>query len=51
VIYQFRVFHRFDPVEAVVMLLLLAVVPYFVLLWVVEPVARWLLSRSGPASS
>jgi hypothetical protein len=42
-----QVFDRFSPVEAVVMVLLLAVLPYFVLRWAVEHVARWSLSRSG----
>jgi hypothetical protein len=30
-IYQFRVFDRFYPVEALMMAVLLAVIPYFVL--------------------
>ena len=44
VVYQFKVFDRFYPVEAVMMVLLLAVLPYFVLRWIVEHVARWSLS-------
>lgn len=39
-IYQFKVFHRFYPAEAVMMVLLLAVIPYFVLRWLVETFAR-----------
>ena len=39
-IYQFKEFDRFYPVEAVMMVLLLAVIPYFVLRWLVELVAR-----------
>jgi hypothetical protein len=38
---QFEVFDRFYPVEAV--LLLLAVLPYFVFRWLVEHAARWWL--------
>jgi hypothetical protein len=49
-IYQFRVFDRFHPVEAVMMVLLLAVIPYFVLRWIVERVARWSFSRAGGSS-
>jgi hypothetical protein len=49
-VYQFRVFARFYPGEAVVMVLLLAVLPYFVLRWIVEHVARWPLSRSRVSS-
>jgi hypothetical protein len=39
-LYQFRVFDRFYPVEAVLMVLMLAVIPYFVFRWVVERIAR-----------
>ena len=39
-IYQFRQFDRFHPVEAVLMVLLLAVIPYFLFRWIVERVAR-----------
>lgn len=49
-VYQFKVFDRFYPVEAVTMVLLLAIIPYFVLRWVVEHVARWSLSRSRTAA-
>jgi hypothetical protein len=49
-VYQFKVFDRFYPGEAVMMVLLLAVLPYFVLRWIVEHVARWSFSRSGVAS-
>ena len=40
VIYQFKVFDRFYPVEALMMALLLAVIPYFVLRWMIGLVAR-----------
>lgn len=40
VIYQFKVLKQFYPAEAVVMVLLLAVIPYFVFRWVVERIAR-----------
>jgi hypothetical protein len=43
VIYQVKVFDRFYPAEAAVMAILLAVVPYFMLRWIVERVARWWL--------
>jgi hypothetical protein len=49
-IYQFKVFYRFYPVEAVMMVLLLAVIPYFVLRWIVEHVARWSFSHTGGSS-
>jgi hypothetical protein len=49
-IYQFRVFERFYPVEAVLMVMMLAVIPYFVFRWVVEHVARWWFSRTPIAS-
>jgi hypothetical protein len=40
-VYQFKEFDRFHPVEAVMMVLLLAVIPYFVFRWLVEHAARW----------
>jgi hypothetical protein len=49
-IYQFRVFARFYPVEAVLMVLMLAVIPYFVFRWVVEHMARRWFSRTSVAS-
>jgi hypothetical protein len=49
-VYQFRVLDRFYPVEAVLMVLLLAVIPYFVFRWVVEHVARWWFSHTPVAS-
>jgi hypothetical protein len=39
-IYQWRVFDQFYPGEAVMMVLLLAIIPYFVFRWVIEHVAR-----------
>ena len=49
-VYQFRVLDRFYPVEALMMAILLAVIPYFVLRWVVEHVARWWLARRRSAT-
>lgn len=49
-IYQFKVLHRFYPVEAVFMAILLAVVPYFIFRWIVEGVSRWWLARKHPGS-
>src|SRR5262245_50599032 len=49
-IYQFKVFDQFHPVEAVLMVLLLAVIPYFLFRWLVEHVARWWFSRTSVAS-
>jgi hypothetical protein len=48
-IYQFKVFNRFYPVEAVLMVFLLAVIPYFVFRWVIEHLVRW-FSRATVAS-
>ena len=50
VIYQFRVLHRFYPVEALMTAILLAVVPYFVFRWLIEGVARWWFARRQPGS-
>ena len=47
-IYQFKVLDRFYPVEAVMMLL--AVIPYFVFRWIVEHVARWWFARKSASS-
>jgi hypothetical protein len=49
-VYQFRVLDRFYPVEALMMAVLLAVIPYFVLRWVAEHVARWWLARRRSAT-
>ncbi len=46
-IYQFKVFDRFYPVEALMMAILLAVIPYFIFRWIVEYVARWWLARKS----
>ena len=51
VIYQHRVLHQFYPVEALVMAILLAVVPYFMLRWIFEWIARWWLARGHSGSS
>ncbi len=45
VIYQHKVLHTFYPVEALMMAILLAVVPYFVFRWIVEGVSRWWSAR------
>ncbi|TIL60556.1 hypothetical protein [Mesorhizobium sp.] len=45
VIYQHRVFEQFYPVEALMMAVLLAVIPYFVFRWIVERIAGWWLAR------
>ena len=47
VIYQIKVFDQFYPVEAVMMAILLAVIPYFVFRWIVEHIARWWFARQG----
>jgi len=51
VIYQLRVFDQFYPVEALMMAILLAVIPYFIFRWVVERIARWWLARDGAVNS
>jgi hypothetical protein len=38
------------PVEALMMAILLAVVPYFIFRWIVEGVSRWSLARRGTGS-
>jgi hypothetical protein len=50
VIYQHKVLHTFYPVEAVLMAILLAVVPYFIFRWIVEGVSRWWLVRERAGS-
>lgn len=50
-LYQIRVFDAFRPIEAVMMALLLAVIPYFIFRWVIEHVARWWLKRSKHATA
>lgn len=47
VIYQFKVFGSFYPVEALTIAILLAVIPYFVFRWIVESVARRWFGRGG----
>ena len=49
VIYQFKALDRFYPVEALMMALLLAVVPYFVFRWIVERAASWWFARKEGA--
>lgn len=44
-IYQMKQFDRFYPVESVLMVLLLAVIPYFVFRWIIEHIAHWRLAR------
>jgi hypothetical protein len=50
-IYQLKVLDHFYPVEALMMAILLAVIPYFVLRWIVEVVARWWFARRSAAST
>ena len=45
VIYQFKALDRFYPVEALMMALLLAVIPYFIFRWIVERIASWWFAR------
>lgn len=47
VIYQMRVSDQFYPVEALLMAILLAVIPYFIFRPIVERVARWWFARAG----
>lgn len=47
VIYQLRVFDRFFPVEALVIAVLLALIPYFLFRGIIERVARWWLAHKG----
>lgn len=49
-IYQFKVLDRFYPVEALMMAILLAVIPYFFLRWIVERLARWWFARKAVGS-
>jgi hypothetical protein len=46
-IYQYKVFDQFYPVEAVLFALVLAVIPYFIWRWIVERLARWRIHGSG----
>jgi len=50
VIYQLRVFDQFYPVEALMMAILLAVIPYFIFRWIVEIVARRWFARKSAGS-
>lgn len=50
-IYQYRVLDHFYPVEALMMALLLAVIPYFILRWLFEWIARWWFARGHSGSS
>jgi len=47
VIYQFKALDRFYPVEALMMAILLAVIPYFIFRWIVERGAIWWFARKG----
>ena len=47
VIYQHKVLDRFYPVEALMMALLLAVIPYFIFRWAVERIVAYWLARKG----
>ncbi len=50
-IYQYRVLDHFYPVEALMMAVLLAVIPYFILRWLFERIARWWFARRHSGSS
>ena len=47
IIYQFKVLDHFYPAEAFVMVILLAVIPYFIFRWCIEGVARWWMARKS----
>jgi hypothetical protein len=48
-IYQFKVLDHFYPVEALMMAILLALIPYFIFRWIVEQIAcRW---RAGKGTA
>lgn len=47
IIYQFKVLDRFYPVEALMMAILLAVIPYFIFRWIVEQASRWWFAQRG----
>lgn len=47
ILYQHQVFARFYPAEAVMIAILLAVVPYFLIRWIVEIVVRARLRHSS----
>ena len=51
VIYQFKELDRFYPVEALMMAILLAVIPYFIFRWIVEHIARWWFARKSTGSA
>jgi hypothetical protein len=51
VIYQFKALDQFYPVEALMMAILLAVIPYFVFRWIVEHVARRWFARKSAGSA
>lgn len=51
VIYQLKVLDRFYPAEAVMMSILLAVIPYFILRWLVEHAARWWCAYHGTGTA
>ena len=47
-IYQIQVLKTFYPVEAALIAVLLAVVPYFLMRGIAQQIAKWWLSRSTP---
>lgn len=49
IIYQLKVFNSFYPVEALMMAILLALLPYFIFRWIVERVAHWRFDRACTA--
>lgn len=44
-VYQLKALDRFYPAEAVLMVLVLAILPYFIFRWAIERIARWQLAR------
>jgi hypothetical protein len=48
VIYQIKAFDQFYPVEALMMAVLLAVIPYFIFRWAVEFIAGSWSRRTSP---
>lgn len=49
-IYQLRVFEQFYPVEALMIAILLAIIPYFIFRWIIEHITRWWLANKQSQS-
>jgi hypothetical protein len=50
-IYQLELLKTFYPAEAALIAILLAVVPYFLVRGIAQPIARWWMSRSTPTGA